>query len=64
MLNSTEHGFGVFGGTTVRLGAFDLDANYTYMQRALRFYPGLTAPDATLLVQLSWNGAFVKERKP
>jgi TolB-like protein len=63
LLDNTEHGFGAFAGLTVRWGSFDLDANYTYMERALRFYPGLSGLDGTLLVQLSWNGAFIKERK-
>lgn len=62
LMGQAEYGFGALGGLTVRLGRFDLDLNYTLMERALRFYPGLGAPDGAFLAQLSWNGARVKER--
>lgn len=62
LMGSVNHGFGVLGGLTARWRSFDIDVNYTLMQRTLRFYPGLTAPDGTLLVQGSWNGALKKER--
>ena len=61
-MNKTKHGAGVLGGLTFRIGPVDIDANFTYMSRALRFYPGLSVPDTTLLFQVSWNGAFIKER--
>jgi TolB-like protein len=63
LLDNISHGFGVMGGLSFRIGPVDIDANYTYMQRSLRFYPGLTVPDTALLVQVSLNGAFIKERK-
>jgi hypothetical protein len=62
VMNKTKHGAGVLGGLTFRIGPVDIDANFTYMSRALRFYPGLSVPDTTLLFQVSWNGAVIKER--
>lgn len=62
VMGKTNHGAGVLGGMTFRIGPVDIDANFTYMSRALRFYPGLSVPDTALLVQVSWNGAFIKER--
>jgi hypothetical protein len=62
LMDKINHGFGILGGLTIRRRSFDLDVNYTLMQRTLRFYPGLTAPDGTLLVQASWNGTWIKER--
>jgi TolB-like protein len=59
---SPTGGFGALGGLTFRIGPVDIDANYTYMQRVMRFYPGLIGPDHVLLIQASWNGAFIKER--
>ena len=63
VMDNTNHGFGVLGGLTFRIGSVDIDANYTFMQRALRFYPGYIVPDTALLVQASWNGVLIKERK-
>ena len=62
LMGETEYGFGVMVGLTGRWRSLDVDVNYTLMERALRFYPGLSAPDGTLLFQMSWNGLLVKER--
>jgi TolB-like protein len=62
IMDTTQHGFGALAGFTLRLGAFDIDLNGTFMERSLRFYPGETVPDVSLLLQVSWNGALVEER--
>ncbi len=63
MLQNFDHGIGVMGGVTVRLGAYTLDANFTFMDRSLRYYPGLSVPDGSLLIQFSKTGLFGRERE-
>jgi TolB-like protein len=60
LMEKMEHGGGALGGLSFKWGDFTLDANYTWMSRALRFYPGYTVPDTTMLIQFSYEGLFQK----
>lgn len=60
LMDKIKPGAGVIGGFSLKLGNYTIDANLTWMERALRFYPGYSVPDLTLLVQISAESLFIK----
>ncbi len=60
LMEKSKPGGGIMGGFSLKLGNYTLDANVTWMERALRFYPGYAVPDLTLLMQLSAESLFFK----
>lgn len=60
LLEHTTHGIGLLGGISFKTAKFTYDINFTWMDRALRFYPGYSVPDTALLVQISYDGIFKK----
>lgn len=60
LMDHTTHGMGLLGGISLKTQKFTVDINYTWLERALRFYPGYSVPDTALLLQLSYDGIFKK----
>ena len=63
LMDKSKPGAGIMGGFSLKIGDFTIDANVTWMERALRFYPGYSVPDLTLLLQVSADGLFIKGGK-
>ncbi|MBN2737883.1 MAG: hypothetical protein JXR70_12935 [Spirochaetales bacterium] len=63
LMDTSKTGWGLLGGISLKFGDITVDANVTWMERALRFYPGYTVPDLTLLTTLSYNGLFIGGKK-
>jgi len=61
---STTFGLGGMCGATIRIldWGMDIDFNLTYRQRPSYLIPGRLYNDFMFLVNLSWNGMFVKSR--
>ncbi len=62
LMDVTNSGHGVIAGLTLRLGSFDIDFNYTYMERVSRLLPGYETDDQRFLIQLSKNATFIRSR--
>ncbi len=60
LIGHTTHGLGLLGGISFKTSKITIDINYTWMNRALRFYPGYSVPDTALLLQLSYDGIIKK----
>jgi TolB-like protein len=63
ILKTENDGIGAIAGATLRLGTFDIDFNYTYMERVSRLLPGYETDDNRFLFQISKNATFIKSRK-
>ncbi len=62
IFDKTNSGIGGIGGLTLRLSSFDIDVNYTYMERVSRLLPGYETDDHRILIQLSKNATFITSR--
>ncbi|MBN1500652.1 MAG: hypothetical protein JW982_10870 [Spirochaetes bacterium] len=63
ILQTKNSGIGAIAGATLRIGTFDIDFNYTYMERVSRLLPGYETDDSRFLFQISKNATFIKARK-
>jgi|GEM_PF-6665731 len=59
LMEKTNSGNGIIAGATLRLGSFDIDFNYTYIERVSRLLPGYETDDHRFLLQLSKNATFI-----
>jgi hypothetical protein len=57
-------GYGGLGGITLRFpkAGLDIDLNATYRMRPSRIVPGALYPDFLVLLNVNWNGVFIKNR--
>jgi len=62
MQGKSNDGIGAIGGLTLRIGSFDIDFNYTYMERVSRLLPGYETDDNRFLFQVSKSATFIKSR--
>lgn len=52
-------GHGAVAGLTVKLGTFDINANFTYRRKPVRMLPGYTVANMKLLVGLEYSPEFL-----
>jgi len=62
IMGTSNMGHCGIGGSTLRLGTWDIDINYTMMERVSRILPGYTDTDQRLLLQISRHANFVRSR--
>lgn len=55
-------GHGAVAGLTVKLGKFDINANFTYRQKPARMLPGYTVANMKLLVGLEYSPEFLARK--
>ena len=60
MDGALRYGWGGTTGSTFRLGAYDVDVNFTFRMRPARTLKDVIIPEAVAFVTLSRSGLFVK----